>query len=142
MEILAIVAHELGHWAHMDILKGMASSLIRIYVIFFAFSYSLEYTNMPADFGFKDKSVYVSLMLFFMLLEPLMEVLSIQQVAMVRRMEFNADKYSIEKGYGLALRDGLIAIHVNNQANLNPDWLYALLKFDHPALIERLTAID
>jgi hypothetical protein len=31
---------------------------------------------------------------------------------------------------------------VNNQANLNPDWLYALFKFDHPALIERLNAID
>ena len=77
-----------------------------------------------------------------MLLEPLMEILSIQQVAMVRRMEFNADKYSVEKGYGLALRDALIAIHVNNQANLNPDWLYALLKFDHPALIERLQAMD
>ena len=77
-----------------------------------------------------------------MLLEPLMAVLSIHDVAMVRRMEFNADKYSVEKGYGLALRDALIAIHVNNQANLNPDWLYALLKFDHPALIERLNAMD
>ena len=77
LEILAIVAHELGHWAHMDILKGMASSLTRIYLIFFAFSYSLKYTNMPADFGFSDKSVFVSLSLFFMLLEPVMEVLSI-----------------------------------------------------------------
>ena len=46
LEILSIVAHELGHWAHIDILKGMASSLIRIYLIFFAFSYSLKYTNM------------------------------------------------------------------------------------------------
>lgn len=61
---------------------------------------------------------------------------------MIRRMEFNADKYSVEKGYGFALRDSLIAIHINNQANLNPDWLYALLKFDHPALIERLQAMD
>jgi Zn-dependent protease with chaperone function len=69
---------------------------------------------MPADFGFSEKSVFVSLSLFFMLLEPLMEVLSIQQVAMVRMMEFNADKYSVEKGYGQALKDGLIAIHVNN----------------------------
>ena len=71
-----------------------------------------------------------------------MQVLNIQNVAMVRRMEFNADKFSVEMGYGIALRDGLIAIHVNNQANLNPDWLYALLKFDHPALVERLQAID
>ena len=61
---------------------------------------------------------------------------------MVRYIEFKADKYSVDLGYGMSLRDGLIAIHVNNQANLNPDWLYALFKFDHPALIERLGAID
>ena len=52
IEILSIVAHELGHWAHMDILKGMTSSLVRIYLIFLAFSYSLKYTNMAVDFGF------------------------------------------------------------------------------------------
>lgn len=77
LEILSIVAHELGHWAHMDILKSMFSSLTRIYLIFFAFSYSLKYTNMPRDFGFQDPSVYISLMLFFQLLEPIMEILSI-----------------------------------------------------------------
>jgi len=36
----------------------------------------------------------------------------------------------------------LIALHVNNAANLNPDTLYAMLKFNHPALVERLHAID
>jgi hypothetical protein len=48
----------------------------------------------------------------------------------------------VEKGYGLALRNSLIALHVNNAANLNPDKLYAMLKFNHPALVERLNAID
>jgi STE24 endopeptidase len=61
---------------------------------------------------------------------------------MVRSIEFAADKYSTDLGYGLSLRDGLVAIHVNNQANLNPDWLYSFFKFDHPPMIERLNAID
>ena len=58
----------------MDILKSMVSSLVRIYLVFFAFSYSLKYTSMYADFGFAENSVYISLMLFFMLLDPLMHV--------------------------------------------------------------------
>ena len=37
---------------------------------------------------------------------------------------------------------GLIGIHINNAANVNPDPLYAALKFTHPALVERLAAID
>jgi len=52
---LAVVAHELGHWANYDFLKGISSGLLKIYVIFFAFSYSLKYTKMSTDFGFQDK---------------------------------------------------------------------------------------
>lgn len=37
---------------------------------------------------------------------------------------------------------GLIGVHINNAANVNPDGLYAALKFTHPALVERLAAID
>ena len=40
------------------------------------------------------------------------------------------------------MKDALIAIHVNNSANLNPDWLYSALKYDHPPLLERNAAID
>jgi Zn-dependent protease with chaperone function len=76
-EILGIVAHELGHWANMDTFKLLAISLTRLYIIFFAFSYSIKYTDMPNDFGFSEESVFLSLLLFFQLLEPLMEALNI-----------------------------------------------------------------
>ena len=69
---------------------------------------------MPNDFGFKEESVFLSLLLFTTLLEPFMEMIEIQQVAMVRAIEFKADKFSVDLGYGMSLRDGLIAIHVNN----------------------------
>ena len=75
MQILAVVAHELGHWAHMDNPKGIAISVIRMYLLFFAFSYALKNTNMPASFGFADTSTFVSLFLFFMVISPIMEVL-------------------------------------------------------------------
>lgn len=55
MQILAVVAHELGHWANYDFIIGISSALLKIYVIFFAFSYSLKYTKMSIDFGFQDK---------------------------------------------------------------------------------------
>ena len=113
-----------------------------IYIIFFVFGFSFEKTDMDKDFGFTDPSVYVKLMLFFVLLEPVNEILHIKQVTFVRSIEFAADKYSVDLGYAKSLKSGLVAIHVNNQANLNPDWLYALFKFDHPALVERLNAID
>jgi len=55
LEIIAIVAHELGHWAHMDSLKNIIFSLLQIYVIFIGFGYSIEYANMVGDFEFIPK---------------------------------------------------------------------------------------
>jgi len=154
MQILGIVAHELGHWANMDFVKALTLSLLQIYFSFFAFSFSLKYANMATDFGFAEqelgvtyasghtRSVFLSLLLFSMVLKPIDYVLEIFSVYMVRRNEFGADTYSVHQGYGPPLRMGLIGVHVNNAANLNPDPVYAMLKFTHPALVERLAAID
>ena len=52
MEIISILAHELGHWANMDTIKLTSMNLLRIYVLFFAFGYSFSNTDMPSTFGF------------------------------------------------------------------------------------------
>ena len=116
--------------------------MLSIYIIFFVFGYSFEYTDIPNSFGFTEESVFLKLLLFFLVLEPINEILQIKQVAFTRSIEFAADKYSVNLGYGESLKSGLVAIHVNNQANLNPDWLFALFTFSHPAMVERLNAID
>jgi len=52
LEIIAIVAHELGHWAHFDSLKNIIFALFQIYLIFIGFGYSIEYASMVEDFKF------------------------------------------------------------------------------------------
>lgn len=148
------MAHELGHWSLMHFLYAITASLIQLYLTFYVFSFSLKYSNMATNFGFAEqelgvtypsghpRSVFLSLTIFSMILKPVDYVLDILMVLMVRKNEFAADKFSVDQGYGIALRMGLIGIHINNAANVNPDWLNAALKFTHPALIERLAAID
>ena len=77
-----------------------------------------------------------------MLIEPALYLLGVLNTVMTRRIEFQADEFSVDKGYGPFLHKGLISLFVNNSGNLNPDWLYAALKYDHPALMERLEAIE
>lgn len=45
-------------------------------------------------------------------------------------------------GYANGLKDAVIKIHLNNKGNLNPDKIYSIMKFSHPAFTERLDAID
>lgn len=142
LEILAILAHELGHWAHNDSAKSIVSSIVQIFLILFAFSYALNNSVILSSFGFDETSPFVSLWLFLMLVEPPLELLAAKDVYMVRCAEFAADKYSVELGYGLALKDALISIHIKNSANLNPDPLFSALKYSHPPLLERNAAID
>ena len=97
---------------------------------------------MARDFGFQGQSPFLSLHLFFMLFEPLFYILQRQAVYLSRSAEFAADRFSVDNGYGSHLYTGLIGIHVNNSGNLNPDWLYAWMNFSHPALVERLAAIQ
>jgi len=143
-QILSVVAHELGHWSNMDVFKFMVSDMVKVYFNFFLFIFCLKYTNIAADFGFnaEPKSVYLSFILFFMVLSPILYLFNIQAVFMVRNAEFAADRFSVEQGYGYDLKEGLIKIFIKNQGNLNPDWLYSYLKHTHPPLIQRIEAID
>jgi len=97
----------------MDVYKGMILGLLEIFMIFFSFSYSLQYTNMPKDFGFDPNplienatgkpSVFLSLVIFSMLLEPLMYILASLKVFMTRSWEYKADEFCISHGYGSSL---------------------------------------
>lgn len=98
---------------------------------------------MTDDFGFaSNNSVFVKLYLFIMLLAPVNFFEDLFSNFFVRQVEYNADGYSVELGYGLALQDALIKVHVNNSANLVPDWIFSIFRFSHPPLVERLNAID
>ena len=57
-------------------------------------------------------------------------------------MEFNADQYCVNKGYGVYLHSALIQGHIHNAGDMTPDWLFALMKYDHPIFVERLAAIE
>jgi hypothetical protein len=54
MQILAVVAHELGHWANSDFIKNIVITLIWLYSTFFAFSYAIN-KPLAGPFGFEAR---------------------------------------------------------------------------------------
>lgn len=71
-----------------------------------------------------------------------MTVLSKILVQLVRRNEFQADRFASERGRGLNLKTGLIKLFKENKADVDPDWMYASFNHTHPSLFTRLRAID
>ena len=103
-----MVSHELGHWANNNVIKQIVQDLLRVYLMFIGFSFSFQHTDMPKDFGFDtDESNVLHLLLYFIVLEPILEAFDFQKNALSRSMEFKADRYAVDLGYGKYLKSGL-----------------------------------
>jgi Zn-dependent protease with chaperone function len=116
--------------------------------MFYIFSLVINNMTILRSFGFTEKSNFASLVIFMKFYEVLIFITGKLQTAFIRRMEFKADKYAVdrfEEFYGDDIKHGLqhalIKAFKKNSANLNPDWLYAAMSNSHPSLFERLNAI-
>ncbi|HHY10524.1 MAG TPA: M48 family metallopeptidase [Firmicutes bacterium] len=141
-EILAVLAHELGHAVHKDTTRmlvfqiGMAA--------FFAAGIGLILQN-PAfftAFGFSGIHFGFSLILFSILLQPVTLILGIPLNIMMRKREYRADHFAAELTEGAWLISALKTLARENLANLNPHPLAVLLYHSHPPLNERIKALQ
>lgn len=95
-EIVAVVAHELGHWYHNHTLLGMIISFANMGLIFFLFSLVINRMEILTSFGFTKPSYFISLLLFFMIYTPVSFITSLLMNLYSRGIEFQADKFSKE----------------------------------------------
>jgi len=141
-EIVAILAHELGHWKYNHTVQSLIISEIQIFVIFAFFSF--VYKNLPfyQSFGFNRSTIIIGLILFQFVWSPMQAISSFLMNTLTRYYEYQADAFACRLGYDDALYQGLIKIHSENKSNLNPDSLYSIYHHSHPPLILRLQAIQ
>ena len=146
-ELLAILGHEIGHWALHHTLQGFVISQVYTFSLFLSFSYVQSSASLFSAFGFKfaeSKSpLFVGLILFMQTYwGPVDKFLSFVLNMNSRYNEFAADKYSQGLGLGKDLIQGLIKISIKNLGNLVPDPLYSMYHFSHPPVIERVAALS
>ncbi|KAH8091980.1 hypothetical protein JL720_5556 [Aureococcus anophagefferens] len=150
-EIVGVLAHELGHWAHGHVLFSFCFSQAYIFVAFSFFARAMGsadiYTaRFAATAGASDTAgapVMVGVLLFFMVLwEPVDHALSFFMTWNSRRMEFQADQYGTNLGYAAPLQRGLVKITFENLGVLDPDPLFSTYHHSHPPLVQRLRAIE
>lgn len=106
------------------------------------FGLAINNHYMLRSFGFTQESHFVSLMIFMKCYSLISFLTGILSVYLRRQIEFEADAYAAkEMKLEKPLATALIKMHRDNKSNLNPDWLYAAVHFNHPTLQERLNAI-
>lgn len=141
-ELVAVLAHEIGHYKKKHIIKGMITSVVHSAVLFFLLSIFLNQKGLFDAFYMDEMSVYAGLILFGMLYAPIEMVLSVFMQMSSRKHEFEADAYAAETtGKPEDMVSTLKKLSKDNLSNLTPHPWYVFLNYSHPPVLQRINAI-
>ena len=142
-EILAVLAHEVGHWKRKHILKQIIFLEVFSFAVFFVASHLLNWPLLYQTFGFQNPIVYVGLFLIGTLLGPTGYFIQPLEAAISRRYECEADDDVFElMKTSEPMRNALKRLAADNLANLTPHPLYAWFYYSHPPLVERIERLN
>lgn len=142
-EIVAVLAHEMGHFKKKHIFKMMAASIAQMGIMFYILSLFLNNEGLFAAFGMKNLSIYASLIFFGFLYSPISMLLGIVFNFFSRRHEYEADAYAVTStGRPQEFVQGLKELSATNLSNLTPHPLHVFLNYSHPPVLERIQAIQ
>jgi len=138
-EILAVLAHEAGHWKKKHVLRMLILLEILSFISFFVVSRLLNWPLLYQTFGFQEFNVYVGLFLIGTFISVLGHFAQPLESAISRRFELEADDFASElMETGEPMRSALKRLTADNLANLNPHPLYAWFYYSHPPLGKRI----
>ncbi|KAH0259836.1 hypothetical protein KCU84_g22121, partial [Aureobasidium melanogenum] len=87
------------------------------------------------------RPIMIGFILFNEVLAPTDSVIKLLMNIMTRRMEFEADNFSLKLGYSAELASSLIKLQIQNLSSMDADWMYSSFHYSHPILTERLKAV-
>ena len=141
-QIVAVLAHELGHQKLRHLSKGLVVSLLGQLAVLWLASRALAFPPLFAAFGFSEPGPAALLVLLAYYSQPLTFLLKPFISAWSRRREFAADSFALRCGItARVLSEALVTLSSDNLSVLSPHKLYSLYHYSHPPLSERLQAI-
>lgn len=141
-ELVAVLAHEIGHYKKKHIVQGILLSIAHMGVMFLLLSFFLSHQGLFQAFYVEQPSIYAGVVFFTLLYTPFTLLLSIGMQVFSRRREYEADRYAVETfGQPEAMAHALQKLSVQNLSNLTPHPFYVFLHYSHPPVLARIQAI-
>ena len=142
-EMVAVLAHEIGHYKKKHVLQGLIISILHTGVLLFLLSLFLDSPGLFQAFYMTNQSVYAGLLFFSLLYTPIELALSIVLQVISRKNEYEADRFAAETiDEPRSLVDALKKLSSTNLSNLTPHPFYVFLNYSHPPLLQRVQAIQ
>jgi STE24 endopeptidase len=141
-EIVAVLAHEIGHYKKKHVLLTLVFSVILTGFMLFLFSLVVNNPGLSLAIGAETTSFHLGLIVFGILYSPLSLIIGLFTNFISRKNEFEADKFVRENFKPEVLADALKKLSVKNLSNMMPHPVYVFFHYSHPPLIDRLAKLE
>ena len=141
-ELVAVLAHEVGHFKKKHIIWGYVLSITQIVFTLFVLSRMVFAENVSLALGGSELAIHLNLLAFGILFSPISGITGLFMNMYSRKNEFEADAYARETFDGMALSNALKRLSVDSLSDLYPHPLYVFFHYSHPPLLKRLAALS
>ena len=141
-EIVAVLAHEIGHYRKKHIVQSLFMSVMITGLMLFLLSIVIKSPILSQALGSEQPNFQLGLIVFGILYSPLSLVIGLVANYYSRKNEFEADRFAKENFDASALSSALKKLSVKNLSNMMPHPAYVFFHYSHPPLLERLEKIE
>lgn len=137
-EIVAVLAHEVGHYKRKHIIFNLIASVLLTGLTLFILSLFINNPNMSLAIGVSKPSFHAALIGFGILYSPISEITGLVMNYLSRKFEFQADDYAKNTFAAMPLISSLKKLSKKSLSNLTPHSAYVFVHYSHPPLIARI----
>ncbi|MQY79260.1 MAG: M48 family metalloprotease [Bacteroidetes bacterium] len=137
-EILAVLAHEIGHYKKKHTRTGIIISILQTGLTLFILSLFIGNPKLSGALGSGIPSFHLGLIAFGILYSPISTIIGLGMNFFSRKNEFQADNFAKFNFSGEDLSSALKKLSVKNLSNLTPHPAFVFFHYSHPPLLERL----
>tara|TARA_R110002153_G_scaffold271470_2_gene438851 strand:- start:627 stop:1790 length:1164 start_codon:yes stop_codon:yes gene_type:complete len=137
-EIVAVLAHEIGHYKKKHIIFNLATSILLTGLMLLILSLFINNPEVSLAIGVNRPSFHAALIGFGILYSPISEITGLLMNHFSRKFEYQADDYAKHTYAALPLVTSLKKLSKNSLSNLTPHPAYVFMHYSHPPLIDRI----
>ena len=141
-EIVAVLAHEVGHYKRKHIIVNLFSSILLTGFTFWLLSIFVSLPIFSEALNITTPSFHVGLIVFGILYSPISEITGLFMNILSRKFEYQADNYAKETFAAQPLVSSLKKLSKNSLSNLTPHPAYVFMNYSHPTLLQRVQNLN